>query len=240
VTGRKDALADVIGRNCLRVRLEAGLTQDQFVRYAREVGLRWSASKVADFERGRREVTFGTVLAVSRALALAQAQAKERGVAVGRPVTLADLVQSDGNVVLTPDGPDPLAAVVADVCRGRHWPLNPVELMGEDEAGVYDVYQKVVAGAAAAAVVDGYLDPDVTATELQDIRQRFTLADNRLAQRLGVSRDKLAAMSFRLWDGRTFAEERDRRAGAGANQQRRARVSRDLRVELEQARADGG
>jgi DNA-binding transcriptional regulator YiaG len=240
VTG-KESLAEVVGRNGLRLRLDAGLTQDQFVRYAREVGLRWSASKVADFERGRREITFGTVLAVSRALALAQVEAKERGVAVGPPVTLAALVQCDGNVVLTPEGPDPLASVVADVCRGRPWPLDPVELMGEAEAGVYAVHRNVVAGVFAAAVVDGRLDPDLTAAELEETRRRFGLADNRLAQRLGVSRDKLAAVSFRLWEGRTFSEERDRRAGAGANQQSRARVSRDLRVEVEQqVRADGG
>jgi hypothetical protein len=45
-------------------------------------------------------------------------------------------------------------------------------------------------------------------------------------------------VSFRLWH-RTFSEERDRRAGPDANQQKRGRVSRELRTELENAIADG-
>jgi hypothetical protein len=45
-------------------------------------------------------------------------------------------------------------------------------------------------------------------------------------------------VSFQLWQG-TFTEERDRRAGPDANQQKRGRISRDLRAELEKALADG-
>jgi hypothetical protein len=41
-----------------------------------------------------------------------------------------------------------------------------------------------------------------------------------------------------LWQ-RTFSEERDRRAGADANQQKRGQESRTLRAELEKALADG-
>src|SRR5277367_4981620 len=102
---QREPLAAVVGRNCAQLRRSAGLTLEQFVRYARDVGLRWTASKVADFERGRRELAFGTVLAVSLALSKARADAKQRGAKVGGPVTLAGLVQSDGSVTLTPDGP---------------------------------------------------------------------------------------------------------------------------------------
>jgi transcriptional regulator with XRE-family HTH domain len=236
--GMREPLSVVVGRNCQLIRSRLGVTQEQFVRYAREVGLRWTASKVGDFERGRRELAFGTVLGVSAALARAQADAKERGVAVGSPVTLADLVWFDGNVVLTADGPDPLGAVVANVCRGRPWPLDPVKLMGEDEVELQGVYKKVVDSALSSAMVDGYFDPDVTAAELAMTRQRSGLAEDRLAQRLKISRDRLAALSFRLWQ-HTFSEERDRRAGPDANQQKRGRISRDLRAEIEEALADG-
>lgn len=234
----REPLAVVVGRNCQAIRSKLGVTQEQFVRYAREAGLRWTASKVGDFERGRREVAFGTVLAVSSALSRAQAAAKERGVAVGPPLRLADLVRFDGNVVLAPDGPDPLGAVVADVCGGRPWPLDPVELMGADEAGVYGVYKIVVDSALAGAIVDGYLDPDVTAVDLEQMRQRSGTVEDRLAQRLQVSRDRLAAVSFRLWH-HTFSEERDRRGGPKANPQKRGRISRELQAELEKALADG-
>jgi hypothetical protein len=64
------------------------------------------------------------------------------------------------------------------------------------------------------------------------------LTEDRLAKRLGISRERLATLSFQLWRG-TFSEERDRRAGHDANQQKRGRVSRELRAELEEALADG-
>src|SRR5277367_1493432 len=127
---QREPLAAVVGRNCAQLRRSAGLTQEQFVRYARDVGLRWTASKVADFERGRRELAFGTALAVSLALSKALVDAEQRGGVAHAPVTLADLVQSAGSLTLTPDGPDPLGAVVADVCRGRSWPLEPADLLG--------------------------------------------------------------------------------------------------------------
>ena len=72
-----------------------------------------------------------------------------------------------------------------------------------------------------------------------DELQRSGLAEQRLAKALGISGSRLADVSFRLW-GRTVSEERDNRAGAGANRQKKARVSRDLRAEIERAVAHGG
>jgi hypothetical protein len=46
-------------------------------------------------------------------------------------------------------------------------------------------------------------------------------------------------MPFRLWNGRTFGEERNQRAGPDANQQKKGRTTRELRAELEKALADG-
>ena len=235
----RESLAEVVGRNWTRLRSDAGLTQEQFVRYAREVGLRWTASKVADFERGRREVAFGTVLAVSLALSKALADAEQRGGVAHSPVTLADLVQSAGSLTLTPDGPDPLGVVVADVCHGRPWPLEPETLLGTDELETQRALKRVVESALSKALVDGQLDPNLTSAELADMRRRSALSEDRLAQRLGISRDRLAAVSFRAWAGRTFSEERDQRAGLQANQQKRGRVARELRTELEKELANG-
>lgn len=61
--------------------------------------------------------------------------------------------------------------------------------------------------------------------------QRSGLAEDRLAKRLGIGPVELADVSYRLWR-KTFSEERDRRAGPNANQQKRGRVSRELRTEL--------
>jgi hypothetical protein len=68
--------------------------------------------------------------------------------------------------------------------------------------------------------------------------QRSGLTEQRLAHRLAIGQDRLAVVSSRLWN-RTFNEERDRRAGPDANQQKKGRVSRELRAELEKALNDG-
>lgn len=68
--------------------------------------------------------------------------------------------------------------------------------------------------------------------------QRSGLAEQRLAKTLGISGARLAGVSSQLW-GCTFGEERDRRAGVGANQQKKGRISRELRAELEKAITNG-
>jgi hypothetical protein len=67
---------------------------------------------------------------------------------------------------------------------------------------------------------------------------RSGLTEHRLAKRLKITEARLAHVSFQLWQS-TFTEERDRRAGPDANQQKRGQVSRELRAELEKALADG-
>ena len=68
--------------------------------------------------------------------------------------------------------------------------------------------------------------------------QRSGLAEQRLAKALGVSGSRLAELSSQLW-GSTFSDERNRRAGVGANQQKKARASREMKTEIEKAIADG-
>jgi transcriptional regulator with XRE-family HTH domain len=68
--------------------------------------------------------------------------------------------------------------------------------------------------------------------------QRSGLAEERLAKSLGISHSRLADASFQLWHS-TFSEERDRRAGPDANQQKKGRVSRELRAELQKVLGDG-
>jgi hypothetical protein len=72
----------------------------------------------------------------------------------------------------------------------------------------------------------------------ESLLKRSGLTEDRLAKRVGVTRDRLADISALLWQ-HTFSEERDRRAGADANPQKRGQVTRALQAELEKALADG-
>lgn len=55
--------------------------------------------------------------------------------------------------------------------------------------------------------------------------------ETRTSKALGISLATLAHLTSSLWK-RTFSEERDRRAGADANAQKRGQVSRAMQAEL--------
>lgn len=204
-----------------------GITQDELARYARNVGLRWTASKVGDFERGRRAPTFATVLAVSAALQWACEDAEQSGrIANGAlGVGLAGLVGVfDGWVELNEEL-KVSGRQLSEVCRGYVFTLDtfPMRKSGLE---------------IRAAMREREEQTGVSFRELHSALQRSGLAEDRLARRLGIKPSELAALSLLLWQ-RTFSEERNRRAGPDANQQKKGRVSREVRAELERALADG-
>ena len=226
-------LAEVVGANCKRIRTAAGLTQDELARHARMAGLRWTASKVRDFEVGRTAPTFATVLALS--VALDSATAPDRmgenlmAITKGEPrVLLADLVAFDGLISVT-DEFNPPGQRVAEYCAGKKW--KPSDLGHTATREKWDELR-------SNPVVDGKTVDWMRTAELQLMRKASGLTEDRLAQRLGVSRDWLAAVSFRLWH-KPFSQERDLIAGTDANKQKRGQVTRALQAELEKALADG-
>ncbi len=64
------------------------------------------------------------------------------------------------------------------------------------------------------------------------------LTEERVAAGLGIGTDQLCDVALRLWNT-TFSAERDRLAGPNGDPQRKGRVTRRLKAELEKAIADG-
>ena len=73
-----------------------------------------------------------------------------------------------------------------------------------------------------------------TVAEVGKTRASFLEADTRIAGSLGLDAYRAAELMTELW-GRSFSDERDRRGGPGANAQKRGRISRDLKQELQEA-----
>lgn len=222
-----EPLAVVVGRNCRRLRTEAGVTQNKLAGHARFIGLRWTTSKVGDFESGRSNPTFATVIALSYALSTA----------TGRQVALADLLESEDYVSIA-ENFDPRGSALADVVRGeRTWSSFIVADVGnytaQDAARIVKKAFKNMSNELKQYPWMGSLDMD----DLLTLSNRHGLDETRLARRLNISEDVLAGASLRLW-GKTFAEERDHRAGTNANPQKRGQVSRQLQTEI-QAVLDG-
>lgn len=228
MTSQWPSLAETVGGNCRRIRTINGLSQNELARYGRDVGLRWNAAKVGDFEAGRSAPTFSTVLAVLWALqgAIGDRATQRLGAGISQPlampeVRLADLLRGTGFVAVN-DALEIPAQILGDVCSGE------VPDPGR-------VRSQPVSSPAAAVIHAKTLKLQ---QEIRAVLQRSGLAEERLAKSLQVEPARLAAASFRLWRS-TFSEERDRRAGADANQQKKGRISRELRTELEEALADG-
>jgi hypothetical protein len=204
-------LAVVVGRNCERLRNLVGLTQDEFAKYARDLGLRWKASSVGDFEAGRSAPKFATVMTVAVALqwALEESQAHDPEKFGGHRVaiSLADLMVFDGFVMLT-DTFKVFGTFLVDACRGYVPTL---------ESPIYDVVKT----------------QNVAVDAVADLLRQSGLAEQRQAKRMGIEPALLAALSLKLWQ-KTFSEERDRRSGPDANQQKRGQVTRAMQVELDE------
>lgn len=220
-------LAVVVGQNCRRIRTEADVTQNMLAKTARNFGLRWTTSKVGQFERGQNTPTFGTVLAVSIALSWA----------TERDVLPADLLEFDGFVELNTDfkltGPKVQAAL-----RGVPWGTLTVGDVGMDPDEVQEVIRAAFARQAKEtrdrpARYGGLLIRDIEAAQ-----KRTGLDEERLAKRLGIGIELLSDASVYLW-GTSFSDERDRLAGPGANAQKRGRVSRTLQKQIEEELARG-
>jgi hypothetical protein len=73
--------------------------------------------------------------------------------------------------------------------------------------------------------MDGKTVDSMRTGGLQLVRKVSGLTEDRLAARLGISRDWLAALSFRLWN-KPFGEKRDEIAGPDANKQKRGQATR--------------
>jgi transcriptional regulator with XRE-family HTH domain len=211
-------LAVVVGQNCRRIRSEADVTQNMLAKNARNVGLRWTASKVGQFERGQNTPTFGTVLAVSIALSWA----------TERDVLPADLVEFDGFIEFNNEwkltGPKVVAAL-----RGEPWGVLTVGDTG------MKVDREFLARAFASRAERGLPARygGLLVRDIEEVQRRSGLDEERLAKRLGIDNNLLAEASVYLW-GRSFSDERDRLSGPAANAQKRGQVSRKLQKQIQE------
>lgn len=216
----------MVGRNCKRIRSQADVTMNVLAMHARRAGLRWNTGKVGQFERGQYSPAFATILAVTAALSKA----------TGAAVTLADLVASDGFVAVT-DQLTPSGDALLSILRGdKGWGDLVVDDVALPPGDVGEVVERGLWN--LSRTLKKYRGRDVPTAAVYEIGRRSGLDEDRLAKRLGIGPDELAIQSYLLWR-RSFSDERDERAGADANAQKRGRISRTLQAELERALADG-
>ena len=218
-------VAEVLGRTARGLR--GDLKVELVARAAKSAGLNWGTGRIADLEAGRVSPTLPTLFALCWAFSDL----------LDHPVALAELFAGDGRVTLTPGATVELAdlrAALGGQPIGSE-PLGPimtpsaVNAMNSLRIGLADVRADIRKLAA-----DPDRRPRMLHPRAQDVKDSMLEADYRVAHSLGIDFDRGAEEMEALW-GRSFTEERDHRGGPDANPQKRGRISRELKVELQEA-----
>lgn len=204
-------VASIAGRNARNHRRQHSATLDDVAQAARRLGLRWSAGKVGDFEGGRVSPTVPTLFTVCAAL----------GEATGSSVSLAQLLDAQTPVEVNE------SLIVPATAFREAFSSEPVTVRSMSAA---DNSQR------ATSLLESLRDLPEWAGELDaQVWRRVEAgsgdAELKLARSLGVPPVHVVAASALLW-GRSLTQERDRRAGDGANAQRRGIISRTLGNEI--------
>jgi transcriptional regulator with XRE-family HTH domain len=216
------SVAKVIGEGARALRLDAGVTLEQMARSAQRYGLPWTSGRVGDFESGRTAPSLPTLVAAAAAL----------GEAIGRPVSLAELVTGEGQVHINDKLSLDTSALRVALSGGsvnaqiiRHIPAQEMYEMGQLLTSQTRFHWPNRLRA---------VNPDLR----QEVLRDFNESDARMCKNIGVDQVLGAAAMAALWR-RTFTAERDHRAGPGAKAQRRGQISRQLKADLQEVIDDG-
>jgi transcriptional regulator with XRE-family HTH domain len=233
VTDDQDALTlrQWVGQAVRRLREQDGQRQDDLARSARELGLTWTASKIAALERGDKALPAEELLLLPAVLALA---------GCGYP-SLVDLLPSGPGTVRLSDRTAMPAAVLAHAVRGEDFELSEV-----DSPSMRKTFSRIETWErggglerAVSMVRAAHLVSGATPRELVDAERAAGDAERIAARRLGVPFAAVVAAALATW-GRGLTEERDARAAERAGpdasarsaQAARGHVTRELYGEL--------
>jgi transcriptional regulator with XRE-family HTH domain len=217
--GRAMPLAQVVGQNAKQVRDDAGATLDDVAKAAKRLGLtNWGTGRVSDLEHGKVSPTLPTLVALCLAL----------GETRGKPLTLGELVEHSGSIRITNNFEVSSATLQRYLSGGAV--VAPKGAVPEVDWEAFA--DETIRRAVAIGLLPGAtLLEDVDAKVLASVERRSGEAEAKIARSLGVERSVVDLASAALWR-QTFSAERDRRAGEGANAQKRGRIARELKAEL--------
>ncbi|WP_255028774.1 hypothetical protein [Rhodococcus sp. GA1] len=209
------ALSEVVGQNARAHRTKGEATLDDVARAARFYGLKWNTGRVGDLESGRIPATLPTLFVLAEVL----------GDVTGERITIADLVWTDGWVEINPE------LTVKGETLAKSLQGEPVHLRAGDVHGAVDrMKEQVPKLLAELKELPEYLNKtEITALERAERNSGVT--EERVAKDLGISLLRMHHESAHLW-GDSFSRERDRRAGANANAQRKGQITRRMKEEL--------
>lgn len=184
--------------------------------HARQFGVRWNSGSIAKIEAGTKPtVTTLVVLAAALESLTEESIRVENLLQAEGPIEISDGVQVENSFML--------ARIL-----GSEANLN---------SDVNEVLDRSLAN--SAAIFERRADTrtwpsDVSLKDVVEVHAQMGESDQRIARSLDIRVDSLAAWSFKLW-GAPFTAERDSRAGAQANAQKRGQITRQMKQEVQEA-----
>jgi hypothetical protein len=178
--------------------------------------LKWNESRVADFEAGRVAPSLATLAA----LCLAMTDAGCTEATLPALLTSGTPIQINESLMLR-------SKDLANLLSGR--PIAKLKPLWRAHGGSVSY---TTLDRRELKIGQRYPINDLSA--LGKVVESSGATEERIRKSLGISSALLASLSTAFWK-RSFSQERDRRAGEGANAQKRGQVSRHLREELEAA-----
>jgi transcriptional regulator with XRE-family HTH domain len=221
----------VIGANARRIREAAGLRQDDIATLARTRGLAWPRTTVAAVERGAKSIGVEELVVLASVLATA----------CRVPVTLADMFDGAGEVVLSPKLTVKRSAI-RRVLSGERVAFKFRDLPGDPAEKITNVLGRVAEFAKQIESVS----PTLLMEDYERAERTAGEAEERAARTLNLEYVQVVAVAAELW-GRSLTEERDARVradiGADADQEtaraKRGRVTRQLVAQIREALDEG-
>ncbi len=222
----------LLGRNLLRLRLDASASHEDIARAARSYDLEWSLSWLTSLERGHKPVSAEQLIALPLVLSDA----------LGYRIGLTDLLYGDEPVQLTKEPGmrgDVPAARVREVLTAT--PYRRVFSGPEPRAGPQTNGSPLSRASEKMREISRAGLGDVDARALSRAEAGAGELEERLARRLAVSPIVVIAAAAGLW-GHSLTEERAKRLATGVDQEvpqrLRTAVMRKLTTELTERLAE--
>lgn len=224
---------EVIGAFLREYRKNHGLTMEQIANATHEYGSGWDTSAIGSFERGKRAATLSNILIILQSLS--DLTGEELGLS---SITFSDAMDVDEEVQLNDE-----LAIDKEQLRGA-LEGEPVNVKPAPKYGTRafedlkkDVYSSAV---AESAHMDASIRPSLQWLVFTHDREP-TISERRAAAKLEIPPEYVTAWCYGLFDGRSLDEETTRRAGEGANAQKRGRATRlivdDIRKAIDEQRS---
>jgi len=195
--------------------------------HAQLFGARWRANEILKIEQGERRLTIDALAILANALTVLR----------GKPVGLADLLQSDEPLDLAGSGRAANGETLLNVLLAKKG-ASLDRVKPEPLAAVISISHFGKRSDGTAPPLDFKLPTDPQ--EREELRLALTQSESelRIARSMGLDPYVFAACCLWMW-GLFFSHERNRRAGKDANAQKRGNITRIMKDELREAISRG-